>query len=73
MDNSEIWVEVKMRIDESKYGQEPEILSIQAYHGDESERRFGGKMIERSLDGISKVTIPVKLTKLKNKKLSKLH
>jgi hypothetical protein len=74
MEDNEIFVEVKMRIDESKYGQEPEILSIQAYHGDESDRKFGGSFsssIERSLGGeIKLVTLPVKITKLKNKKYS---
>ena len=34
MDKGEVFVEVKMRIDDSKYGQEPEVVSIQVYHGD---------------------------------------
>jgi hypothetical protein len=72
MEGNEIWVEVKIIIDD-KEPQEIRIDSIQAYHGDESERRFGGTMTERSLNGKRrKFTVPVKLTKLRNKKLSKL-
>jgi hypothetical protein len=72
MENAEIWVEVKIIIDDSEY-QEIRIDSIQAYHGDEYDRRFGGTCIERTLDGKKrKFTVPVKLTKLRNKKLSKL-
>ncbi len=72
MEGNEIWVEVKIIIDDKEH-QEIRIDSIQAYHGDESERRFGGTMTERSLNGKRrKFTVPVKLTKLRNKKLSKL-
>ena len=73
MDKGEVFVEVKMRIDESKYGSEPEVVSIQVYHGDELDRKFGGYSRESSLDGKTiLVTYPVKVTKLRNKKYSKL-
>jgi hypothetical protein len=74
MDKDQVFVEVKMRIDDSKYGQEPEVVSIQAYEGDELDRKFGGYSRESSLDGKTiLVTYPVKLTKLRNKKYSKLN
>ena len=70
MENNEIWVEIKIIIDNKDY-QNFRIDSIQAYHGDESDRRFGGSMTERSLDGKQiKFTIPVKVTKLRNRKLT---
>ena len=74
MDKDEIFVEIKMRIGESKYGDEAEVVSIQSYHGDELERKFGGFSRQSSLDGKTiLVTYPVKVTKLRNKKYSKLH
>jgi hypothetical protein len=74
MDKGEIFVEVKMRIDESKYGDEAEVISIQAYEGDELDRKFGGFSRQSSLDGKTiLVTYPVKVTKLRNKKYSKLN
>ncbi len=72
MEDNEIFIEVKLIIDDKEY-QQIRIDSIQAYHGDESERRFGGTMTERTLNGKRrKFTVPVKVTKLRNKKLSKL-
>jgi hypothetical protein len=63
-----------MRIDESKYGDEAEVISIQAYEGDELDRKFGGFSRQSSLDGKTiLVTYPVKVTKLRNKKYSKLN
>ena len=74
MDKDQVFVEVKMRIDNSKYGQEPEVISIQSYHGDELDRKFGGYSRQSSLDGETiLVTYPVKVTKLRNKKYSKLN
>ena len=74
MDKGEVFVEVKMRIDESKYGDEAEVISIQAYEGDELDRKFGGFSRQSSLDGKTiLVTYPIKVTKLRNKKYSKLN
>jgi len=74
MDKDQVFVEVKMRIDESKYGDEAEVISIQAYEGDELDRKFGGFSRQSSLDGKTiLVTYPVKVTKLRNKKYSKLN
>ncbi len=73
MDKDQVFVEVKMRIDESKYGQEPEVVSIQIYEGDELDRKFGGYSRESSLDGKTiLITQIIKITKKRNKKLSKL-
>ena len=38
MDKDEIFVEIKLRIGESKYGDEAEAVSVQAYEGDELDR-----------------------------------
>ena len=74
MDKDYIFVESKLRIDDSKYGSSPEVLSQQAYWGDESDRKFGGFSQQSSLDGRTiLVTFPIKLTKLRNKKYSKLN
>ena len=73
MEKDEIFIETKLRIDDSKYGQEPEVLSQQAYWGDELDRKFGGYSRESNLAGdVILVTYPVKITKLRNKKYSKL-
>ena len=67
-------MEVKMRIGESKYGDEAEVVSIQAYEGDELDRKFGGFSRQSSLDGKTiLVTYPIKVTKLRNKEYSKLN
>jgi hypothetical protein len=74
MEKGEVFIEVKMRIDKSKYRDEPEVISIQAYEGDEMDRKYGGFSKQSSLDGeIILVTYPIKLTKLRNKKYSKLN
>ena len=74
MDKDEIFVEIKLRIGESKYGDEAEAVSVQAYEGDELDRKFGGFSQQSSLDGKTiLVTYPIKLTKLRNKKYSKLN
>ena len=73
MEKDEVFLEVKLGIDDSKYGQEPEVLSYQVYEGDELDRKYGGYSKESSLNGdVILVTYPVKITKLRNKKLSKL-
>ena len=74
MDKDQVFVETKLRIDDSKYGSSPEILSQQAYWGDEWDRKFGGFSQQSSLDGKTiLVTYTIKLTKLRNKKYSKLN
>ena len=74
MKKDEIFMEVKMRIGESKYGDEAEVVSIQAYEGDELDRKFGGFSRQSSLDGKTiLVTYPIKVTKLRNKEYSKLN
>ena len=74
MEKEEVFVEIKMRIDESKYGDEPEVISVQVYHGDELDRKYGGFSRESTLDGKTiLVTYPVKVTKKRNKKYSRIH
>jgi|TARA_B110000196_G_C20956592_1_gene571892 hypothetical protein len=74
MEKDEVFMEVKMRIGESKYGDEAEVVSIQAYEGDELDRKFGGFSRQSSLDGKTiLVTYPIKVTKLRNKEYSKLN
>ena len=74
MEKDEVFMEVKMRIGESKYGDEAEVVLIQAYEGDELDRKFGGFSRQSSLDGKTiLVTYPIKVTKLRNKEYSKLN
>jgi hypothetical protein len=51
MDKDEIFVEIKLRIGESKYGDEAEAVSVQAYKGDELDRKFGGFSQQSSFYG----------------------
>jgi len=63
MEKDEILVAVELGIDSSKYGDEPVILNIQAYWGDEGERKFGGNGTHYSKNSNPVVIRKVKLTK----------
>ena len=69
MEKDEILVEIELGIDSHKHGEDPVVLNVQAYWGDEGTRKFGGESIGISRKGNTLITKKVKLTNKRNKKI----
>ena len=68
MADDEIMLEIELGIDSSKYGDDPVVLNVQAYWGDEGDRMFGGNGSTTSRNGNPVIIRKVKLAKERNKK-----
>ena len=68
MKKDEILVEIELGIDSHKYGDDPVVLNVQAYWGDEGDRMFGGNGSTTSRNGNPVIIRKVKLAKERNKK-----
>jgi hypothetical protein len=74
MKKFELFMEVKIRVEDQKGRCVPEVLSYQVYEGDDLDRKYSGYSKTQSLDGKTiVVTYPVKVTKKRNKAYSKLN
>ena len=64
MKKFELFMEVKIRVEDQKGRCVPEVLSYQVYEGDDLDRKYSGYSKTQSLDGKTiVVTYPVKVTK----------
>ena len=70
MADDEIMLEIELGIDSSKYGDDPVVLSVQAYWGDEGTRKFGGEATGINKKGNTVITKKVKLTNKRNRKFN---
>lgn len=70
MKKDEILVEIELGIDSHKYGDDPVVLSVQAYWGDEGTRKFGGEATGINKKGNTVITKKVKLTNKRNRKFN---
>lgn len=68
MAEDEIMVEMELGIDSHKYGDEPVILKVQAYWGDDGTRKFGGDGMTTSNNGNTIIIKKVKLTNKRNRR-----
>ena len=68
MADDEIMLEIELGIDSSKYGDEPVVLNVQAYWGDDGTRKFGGDGMTTSNNGNTSIIKKVKLTNKRNRR-----
>ena len=70
MKKDEILVEIELGLDSHKYGDDPVVLSVQAYWGDEGTRKFGGEATGINKKGNTVITKKVKLTNKRNRQFN---
>jgi hypothetical protein len=69
LDEDHLLLDIKVRISESKYGSEPEVVAVQLYQPDDLDQKFGESGFVRCGDNLEDyiITKAVKIKKKKNK------